>query len=169
MSRKIEDLTPECQIKYMNFMKKMADAVHHYTVTCVARLMIEHMAIWSQGRYDTDHTNALRKLAGLAPITEWENLKKKTWTLHSKHLVDPDDPKHGVTAFDIAMLDEKGKPTWDIKADIDDDNISDYEEAGRIGESCGLTWGGRFKDSKGRPTPDYCHFQDDEDYTKKRG
>jgi hypothetical protein len=42
---------------------------------------------------------------------------------------------------------------WDTKIDVDADHIPDYEEAGKIGESVGLVWGGRWK------IPDYPHFQ----------
>jgi peptidoglycan L-alanyl-D-glutamate endopeptidase CwlK len=60
----------------------------------------------------------------------------KSRTLQSKHL----DGK----AFDIAIL-ENGKVTWDF---------DDYKEAGQIGKSVGLQWGGDFKD-----LPDGPHFQ----------
>jgi peptidoglycan L-alanyl-D-glutamate endopeptidase CwlK len=46
-----------------------------------------------------------------------------------------------------------GKVSWDIKADVNHDEIPDYDEAGQIGESVGLEWGGRFS------TPDRPHFQ----------
>ena len=58
-----------------------------------------------------------------------------TWTLKSKHIEG--------RAFDIAIL-KNGKITWDT---------ADYQQAGEIGESAGLQWGGRWK------SPDYPHFQ----------
>ena len=60
-------------------------------------------------------------------------------------------------AFDVAILrkDAAGRPvpTWDLKADINHNEVPDYEELGLLGESAGLTWGGRFK------FRDYGHFQ----------
>jgi len=61
--------------------------------------------------------------------------KKVTWTLKSKHIERK--------AFDIAMM-KNGKISWDAK---------DYDEPGKIGESVGLVWGGRWK------SPDRPHFQ----------
>ncbi len=58
-----------------------------------------------------------------------------TWTRHSLHVEGE--------AFDIAML-KNGEVTWDAK---------DYEKAGVVGESVGLTWGGRFSH------PDRPHFE----------
>lgn len=52
-------------------------------------------------------------------------------------------------AFDIAIM-VNGKINWGNKA---------YEVPGLLGEKVGLKWGGRFKDSKGRPKPDRPHFQ----------
>jgi|WetSurMetagenome_2_1015567.scaffolds.fasta_scaffold1080712_2 peptidoglycan LD-endopeptidase CwlK len=49
-----------------------------------------------------------------------------TWTRNSKHTKR--------IAFDIAIL-RNGKITWEPE---------DYKEAGLLGESVGLRWGGRF-------------------------
>jgi peptidoglycan L-alanyl-D-glutamate endopeptidase CwlK len=72
--------------------------------------------------------------------------KVVTWTRNSRHTKRD--------AFDIAIL-LSGKPVWNVKVDVNDDNIPDYQQAGEVGEACGLTWGGRWKQ------PDYPHFQDD--------
>jgi len=58
-----------------------------------------------------------------------------TWTQHSRHTQRD--------AFDVAIL-KNGKITWED---------ADYWEAGLIGESVGLVWGGRWH------TPDFPHFQ----------
>jgi hypothetical protein len=49
-------------------------------------------------------------------------------------------------AFDVAILNAAGKPSWpnDVKL---------WTEIGRFGEELGLVWGGRF------PSPDYGHFE----------
>lgn len=61
--------------------------------------------------------------------------QKVTWTLKSKHCERK--------AFDIAIL-QNGKITWEP---------GPYVDAGKVGESVGLEWGGRWK------TPDRPHFQ----------
>ena len=48
---------------------------------------------------------------------------------------------------------DKKEIVWDPKADINRNRVPDYEELGRLGESLGLTWGGRFK------FRDYGHFE----------
>jgi hypothetical protein len=155
-SRKIEDCVPELQALYGLFLGKMGDAHLHFTITCTARTVLEQVALYAQGREKLERTNYLRLLAKLPPIDRATNRRKVTWTLHSKHLIDLDD---GITtndqsrAFDFAMLDANGKITWNLKIDVMYDQIPDYQQAGEIGESCGLVWGGRFK------TLDMCHFE----------
>ena len=117
--------------------------------------MKEQVALYAQGREKLEVTNALRKIAGLPPITWQANCHRVTWTLQSKHLVDLDDgnPDNDKSrAFDIAIVSE-GRPTWDIKVSTNDNSVPDYDEAGSIGESVGLKWGGRFR------KPDRPHFE----------
>lgn len=130
MSRKIEDLTPEAQEKAKLFEAGMQLAGIPFMFTCTYRSQEEQNVLYAQGR--------------TAPG------KIVTWTLNSRHTKRD--------AFDIAIL-KQGKPVWDIKVDVNDDDIPDYQQAGEIGEICGLVWGGRFKDSKGKLRPDYPHFQ----------
>jgi peptidoglycan L-alanyl-D-glutamate endopeptidase CwlK len=49
-------------------------------------------------------------------------------------------------AFDVAVLDEHGRPRWP-------ENAALWRRIGQLGEGVGLTWGGRF------PTPDRPHFE----------
>lgn len=129
-SRKIEDLIPAMQEKAKIFAVKMAENGIPFMFTCTYRSQEEQNATFAQGRSTPG--------------------KIVTWTRNSRHTKRD--------AFDIAIL-FAGKPTWDIKVDVDDDHIPDYLEAGKIGESIGLVWGGRFKNSKGQLRPDYSHFQ----------
>lgn len=154
-SRRIEDCVPELQEKYKAFAVGMDAAGIPYMITCTARRVREQIALYAQGREKLDHVNALRKLAGMAPITWQENARKVTWTLASNHLIDLDDnnPDNDHSrAFDIAIMRD-GRPTWDLKVNINANDIPDYDEAGRIGEAVGLRWGGRF------PSPDRPHFE----------
>lgn len=130
MSRLITDCLPELQEKARLFVLAMAEADIPFMFTCTKRTQAEQDALYAQGRTKPG--------------------KKVTWTRKSKHI----DGK----AFDIVIIKD-GKPCWDTKVSVDGDDIPDYEEAGRIGESLGLRWGGRFKNSKGQPRPDYPHFE----------
>ena len=73
---------------------------------------------------------------------------KVTWTLKSKHTER--------RAVDFAL---KLPDPWDMKVDVDHDEIPDFLEVGQLAETVGLTWGGRFS-----PNPDFPHVQDDEIY-----
>lgn len=154
-SRKIEDLTEPLQFLYKEFNVRMALAGVPFVVTCTARTVTEQYALYAQGRETLKDVNTLRKMAVLPPITDKENKYKVTWTLTSKHLINLDDGNtnnNKSRAFDIVITD-KGKATWDLKVNINKNTIPDYEEAGKIAESIGLKWGGRWK------TPDYPHFE----------
>jgi|WetSurSiteA1Bulk_404760.scaffolds.fasta_scaffold02632_8 peptidoglycan LD-endopeptidase CwlK len=124
MSRYIADLIPEMQEKFKAFSAKMAEAGIPFILTCTYRSQEEQDRLYSQGRH----------LPG----------KIVTWTQHSRHTQRD--------AFDIALLN-KGTAHWDTKEDLNENSIPDYTEAGLIGESVGLVWGGRWKNR------DLPHFQ----------
>ena len=124
-SRKIDDLVPEMQEKARAFAVAMAEAGVPFIFTCTRRSKEEQAELYARGRTKPG--------------------KKVTWTLKSKHI-------EGL-AFDIVIC-KAGIPQWDVKVDVDEDGIPDYTEAGQIGESCGLKWGGRWAKS-----PDYPHFE----------
>lgn len=125
MSRKIEDLIPAMQEKAREFAGKMAETGLPFMFTCTYRSQVEQDALYAIGR----------TLPG----------REVTWRKISNHT--------GRTAFDIAILKD-GKPTFDTKISVNENDVPDYMEAGQIGESIGLKWGGRFL-----PSPDYCHFE----------
>lgn len=155
-SRDPKNLTDRMQKKLELFTKKMKEAKISFIITCTSRDVKEQYALWAQGRFTLSETNRLRKMANLPPITAAENKRKVTWTLNSKHLVNLDNKEKfddKSQAFDIVITKDK-KAIWDLKVDVNEDKIPDYIQAGEIGESCGLRWGGRFK------SPDYSHFED---------
>lgn len=123
-SRKIADLDERLQSLAVEFTQRMSEAGIPFIFTCTRRSQAEQDALYAQGR--------------TAPG------KIVTWTRKSKHI-------DGL-AFDIAILQDN-KPVWELKVDVDNDGVPDYEQAGAIGESLGLVWGGRWK------SPDYPHFQ----------
>lgn len=154
-SRNPEDLVPELLEKFRLFDAKMKAAGISYQLTCTARTVREQIALYAQGREPLDYVNALRKREGLAPIRWEENRKPITWTLASEHIVDLDDGNPGndkARAFDIAIVKDE-RPCWDLKVNVNANEVPDYEEAGRIAESIGLEWGGRWK------KPDCPHIQ----------
>jgi len=155
-SRNIKDCTESLQAKIKKFTIAMFDAGIPFVITCTARTVKEQVALYAQGRDDLVIVNMLRCAAGLPPIDEEANQRKVTWTLKSNHLIDLDDQisdNDKSRAFDIAIV-HAGKPVWDVKVDVNADSIPDYEQAGKIGESVGLRWGGRFR------RPDMPHFED---------
>jgi len=73
-----------------------------------------------------------------------ENLRRGvSWTMHSKHLPD-DDGK--ANAIDLAPVECLSLKAWAP-------SHPDWERLGEIGESLGLTWGGRWR------IRDCCHFE----------
>jgi len=154
-SRRIEDCTPALQAKIKLFTVAMFKAGIPFIITCTARTVKEQMALWAQGRESLFDTNTLREIAGLPLIHLEQNNHKVTWTLKSNHIIDLEDgdPNNDRSrAFDIAITREN-KLVWDVKVDVNNDKKPDYIQAGEIGESVGLRWGGRFK------TPDMPHFE----------
>ena len=123
-SRKIEDLVPAMQLRALRFAGAMAERGIPFMFTCTYRSQEDQDSLYAQGRTKPG--------------------PKVTWVQHSRHT--------DRIAFDIAILRD-GKPTWDTKADVNEDDRPDYEQAGIIGESLGMKWGGRWK------TPDYPHFE----------
>ena len=155
-SKALADCTLSLQSKIKKFTIAMFSAGIPFAITCTSRTVKEQFALYAQGRDDLATVNALRYDAGLPPIGPAQNKHKVTWTLNSKHLIDLDDnnPHNDKSrAFDIAIVRD-GKPVWDVKVDVNNDQIPDYEQAGIIGESVGLRWGGRFR------SPDRPHFED---------
>lgn len=130
-SRKISDLVPELQALAEIFSGKMAEAGIPFTITCTMRSQTEQDELYAKGRTEPG--------------------PKVTWTLNSKHIPRTGD-KNRARAFDIAILRD-GKPVWDTKVNVNKNDEPDYLEAGKIGESIGLRWGGRFS------SPDMPHFE----------
>lgn len=155
MLKDLKQMHPELIKKYQLFRDAMLKANLQFLVTSVSRSVKEQFALYAQGREPLTMVNKYRKLADLPSITLAQNVKV-TWTLKSKHIIDLDDGDTSndlSRAFDIVLIDGNKKVSWDIKMDVNKNKIADYIEAGKIGESVGLKWGGRFK------SPDYPHFE----------
>lgn len=124
-SRRIEDLDPKLQPLCREFLRRCEEANIPVYLTCTRRSQEEQEELYAQGR---------TKAGAIV-----------TWTLKSLHI-------DGL-AFDFVIIKDK-KPCWDLKADVNDNDIPDYLEAGRIAEEVGLEWGGSWKKTK-----DYPHCQ----------
>jgi peptidoglycan L-alanyl-D-glutamate endopeptidase CwlK len=125
-SRDYKDLIPEMQILYLRFDEEMKKAGIPYVVTCTWRSQEEQDQLYEQGRTTPGAI--------------------VTWTHKSLHIQRK--------AFDIAIVKD-GKAVWDLKVDVNKDDIPDYAEAGAIGERCGLEWGGSWISKQ----KDFPHFQ----------
>lgn len=71
-------------------------------------------------------------------------IKGVSWTMHSKHLTGD-----AIDVCPYALWDAHGpeKLNWNTADPV-------WNRIGVIGESCGMTWGGRWV-----KTPDYGHFE----------
>ena len=165
MKPRYQDMHPELQVKYLAFAGKMAERGLPFGLSCVLRLEIEQQALYAQGREPVEAVNARRMLAGMTWLvdimsrTEPGVIVKSaeaqnvivTHTKISRHFPD----KNGKSrAFDIQVLGNGGRPTWDLKFDGDQDGIGDYMEAAEIGKSCGLDCGAFWPGFR-----DYPHMQ----------
>lgn len=84
------------------------------------------------------------------PEEQAKNIKKGvSWTTHSKHLPQPPSMKSAaidICPFQTWNLYGSNKLQWDARDHV-------WEKIGKIGEGCGLTWGGRWKEK------DLGHFE----------
>ena len=154
MSRDTSLLTPRCRAKCEALIAACARVGIVIIVVYTLRTAAEQAALWAQGRLPLDAVNKLRKLAGMAPVTEEANRYTVTQVKVSRHQANKDGLSE---AFDIAIRDPHQGITWNPKEDANQNGHPDWPEIGHIAEGLGLTWGGRF------PKVDAGHYQDDEE------
>ena len=158
------NLTPWMQDKLCEFEVEAGRAGIPFIITNISRHFHEQVALFAQGRFPLREINILRKKAGMYLVGPEEGLKIVTWTLYSSHIIDLGDADPGndkSRAFDVALkrVVDKGVH-WDIKMNVNNNDIPDYEELARIGEKLGLVAGARFN------SPDFPHFQQPEDINR---
>jgi hypothetical protein len=129
-------------------------------VTDVDRLYQVQMALYAQCRQPLEEVNLLRKIVGLAPITEKENGHRVTWTMASKHIIRLDDTRTDNDksyAVDLGILDRSGHYVGDVKADVNGDNVADYVQLAALGKEIG---GNKIKAGADFKNPDFPHFEE---------
>lgn len=126
-------------IAEMQDSKKLRElGVEEITVVETKRTLAVQMAYYSRGRMNAKDVKEMYRVAGLYALSTEEANTKNTWTLESKHIEGK--------AVDIAPM-KNGVIWWNAPAEV-------WQTMGEIGESCGLKWGGRWKDCKDTP-----HFE----------
>jgi hypothetical protein len=131
-------------------------------ITCVDRTILEQMALVIQGRLKLKSVNIARITAGLSPLKSEEENKIVSWTLDSKHVINPFDTiidNDKSRAFDFGVLDSNGKYMGDLKADVNGDNISDYEQVCLLGKKIAAEIDLPIVFGKDFSTQDYPHIQ----------
>ena len=129
---KIEMLTPSMKEKTEKMLHFLDAEKIQYKVLETLRTEAVQRAYFAQGREPLAVVNIKRRSAGLGPITDIENARKITWTLESKHIAGK--------AIDIVPIID-GKIPWNINSK---EIAYLYLRIGKIGEACGLSWGGRW-------------------------
>lgn len=116
-SRKIEDLHPDLQPLFSEFLRRCQAAGLDILVTCTYRSNDEQNRLYAQGRNGVPGARVTNAKGGQSA--------------HNFTIKD----KPAARAFDIVPL-VNGKPMWDDKHPA-------WKEAGRIGMELGLNWYGR--------------------------
>lgn len=126
-SRKLTDLAPDLQLLAKKFLDIAYAEGIDVLVTCTYRSGLEQAQLYAQGRTTKGKivTNA-----------------KSGESLHNAML----NGNPAARAFDVVPM-VNGKPIWDA-------DHPHWQSLGRIGESIGLEWAGRWTKFK-----EYPHFQ----------
>ncbi len=142
-SRRLEDLCSPVMAKFLKLKKGASDRFGlDIIATSTLRLNIEQAALYAQGRETLEFVNYLRDIAELKPISEKRNKRTVTNTLWSFHLFG--------CAWDYCII-KGGRAIWNVKADVNDDDIPDYEQVCDLAEELGI--------ETGRAYGDYVHCQ----------
>ena len=140
-SRNLSDLYWKLEVVVRKALEIAKEKDLKVLIICTYRSNQEQKALYSQGREDLDIVNSIRLQCGLAKLTEKENKKVITWTLKSYHSTEPKS-----MAFDFCIF-YKNHIIWNIKADVNDNEIDDYKEFAEICKSLdnNIEWGGDWK------------------------
>ena len=133
------------QERILHFEQRLREEGHEkFKRSCTYRSQEEQDALYMRGRCPLDAVNEAYKAVGLAPISASENYRPVTWRKVSNHT--------GREAVDYYQ-EIAGRASYDIKVDVDNDQIPDWKEFGAIAVECGLEWGGNWQKA------DYPHVE----------
>lgn len=142
-SRRPDDMTRPTMEKWLEFQQEASARLGiDVIITNTGRTMLEQAAYFAQGRMGLEYVNYIRRLAGLPDISEKANRRLITHTLWSMHLFG--------CAWDYCIV-SGGEAHWSLKADVNNDNVSDYKQLCDLAEEFGI--------ETGRAYGDYVHCQ----------
>lgn len=139
LNNRLEDLDPLFRGQAQCLLQRLKEAGIPVRVNETRRRPEVQRAFYAQGREELAKVNALRKAAGLWPLSPAENTYCVIWDMDSKHV-------RGL-ALDVVPLDLSGHSWWGAPDEL-------WQRMGEIGEGCGLRWGGRWKEHADR-----THFE----------
>ena len=147
MSRNLDLLHPRVKEMALRLIADSAEAKIPILVTQTLRTIEEQDGLYAQGRTEPGPPcihHGKRIPVGSCRIHPFGCRVTNARGGQSYH-------NYGL-AFDVAVLD-RGTLNWIEGVDVNDNDISDYEDLGTLGERIGLEWGGRWKFA------DMPHFQ----------
>jgi peptidoglycan LD-endopeptidase CwlK len=116
-SRSLDDLSPACRARAVDFIARAKLAGLDLLVTCTLRNRSEQRELWAQGR-----TKPGLVVTWATPGTSWH-----------------EGGGEGADALDVVPL-RNGKPVWGTTGP----DLLLWQQVGAIGEACGLQWAGRW-------------------------
>lgn len=125
---KLVGLDPNFRKKVVRFLKKLNNENVNVQIVDAFRTDEEQRRLWMKGR------NEKGKIVDRSKVVTFARTAKES-------------PHGWGLAIDVVPL-KNGKPNWAAPLEL-------WGKIGRIGESCGLEWGGRWKKIKDMP-----HFQE---------
>jgi peptidoglycan L-alanyl-D-glutamate endopeptidase CwlK len=146
-SREITELDPELQAKYWELEKEARKAGIAFIVTSTYRDQECQDKLFAKGRTSPGPPCSCGgKTRPIGTCKKHSLGLCVTWIRHSKH----QDRK----AFDIAIVKLDKTICWDVKVDVNKNDIPDYMELALIGQRIGLKPGALWKNKK-----DYPHYE----------
>lgn len=143
MTNSISALSPKMIPVAEQFVLELELNHIRFKVTSTLRTLDEQLALYAQGRANLSVVNVLRKRAGLYTLPDCEN----NHTVTNCDGINNKSNHQGGNAMDVVPLGDTGNPIWPPN------NDPRWLVMGKIGESVGLTWGGRWMN------PDCPHYE----------
>jgi hypothetical protein len=143
MQRDIKKCCKELQDKWKTGKEECRKIGIEIALSCTSRTPLEQVALYLRGRFATVLINPLYTLIMRTDLPNDSN-HIVTWTLESKHVIYP-NKRPLSEAFDFYIV-KNGKAIWDVKADVNKDELPDYKQVADIFEKLGLRSGIHFGD-----------------------